>query len=375
MNIAWPSIRINYHDPMKDGLFADGIAPIVDAGLAMGQAQTFLERHWDGGPHVQIVFPAAAAEQVMSVLGAAAPALRRHLELTPSTRRLDVAEARRLHEGLAQIERSSRPFERLEADNSFCLATYRPTDFGHFPSQRALLAATRCACASTPLVLAVHAQTRAAVGARLSNVMSMLLTYAAGLGDLSRSYLFMRVYFEKVVAASGLDRTKFRSECDAAYAARKEALSAFLDAFETRRDAQALPWNETLRLSFSGWLESVADIAASAQADDERLTMAPEEAGRIAMAGQGQHPVGLDQSTFVRALGADEALWDAMRENRAMQRHMFIVNRIYRFLAVIGVTPRQKLMVFHLLARAVESHFGLDAHWPSGTAEHARALG
>jgi Lantibiotic biosynthesis dehydratase C-term len=365
---GWRTAKIYYFDKNKDALLLDCLRPLVGELRDDGATACYLERHWQGGPHVRCHFKSVNVSATEMLIG---QRVREFLQRHPSQRAIDPEEMRRRSALLAKFEALAD--EALQPDNSVRFVEF-PFDQRLWPSADLLMLARDYMQESLPLLFRLLEASRGAPGERRRLGMLLVLLYASTLGDLKSSYRFARGYVEKYVALSPAARhSAIRAGFREAYKRGRRTVLELVASVDSRSHLGADQWiRETWQMQHNAYRTRVLDLLRAGV----RLTFTREEVlkfyddpGTVELMGDVQ--LSADHSARDPAESARQdpsQYWKQYITEQEFQAHVVLVNLLYRTLDVLGITVAEKIALLGLLAEGVEERHAIQGSWQSAEA-------
>ncbi|MEV8635726.1 thiopeptide maturation pyridine synthase [Streptosporangium sp. NPDC051023] len=338
----WHSIQIRYYDEDKDGLILDGVRPLL-ARLGDVVEEPYILRHWRRGPHLRLNLRATQEAWADEVLPVAIEALTGYLGEHPSTTILDENALLEAHRQLAVRENDHGPLQPWYPDNTLQTEPYedrlhilggrRLTDLlDHFHAE------------STRQAFVTLERVRRGQVERFQVALELMFAYAhVSVPPISRGYMSYRSHADSFQAYC-VDRDAVRASFDAKYREAadrlREIMLTQIDAVDHgRTEPHVRDW-----LAFAEHLKRVArPLIAGGDID---LDFAPRTDYRH-----------LHRVDFLEVLKADPRHNAEILESDWFRAHRLGLNVLYAHLARLGVSPLQRYLFCHLVARAVEEEF------------------
>lgn len=350
----WHSTHVAYHDRTgHDELILDAVRPLF-AALPAEVDGAYFSRHWVRGPHVRIhvrctpeVFDTAVRPLIESAVGA-------QLERRPSAEHPGPAHEQRLHERLAELESEAGPLTPWLPNNTI----------HHLPYDRRLHvlrteeAADQLAefhTDTTPIAFEVLDRVRAGEQ-RLDLLISLMMgTAHAACPPISRGYFSYRSHAEGFFANSG-DGAGLRAQFDRVYESNRDGLAERMKEVLAAVDGG----DEEVAL-LPPWLVVVRKYQErSGPMLEQGLLPMPDPLPTAAAEGKTTQP-----GQFSNISEFHQALYGNADVRRQLTETWFTVYRVllnyqYLFFSRLGVTPVERFMLCHLVARTVEDSQGIE---------------
>ena len=351
LDCAWRAVNIYYYEKNKDDLILDCPGPLIEDLTFVHGTVAFFDRHWRCGPHIRLAMRAPLDHYESVVLPLVENRVGTYLQQHPSTRLLTNADAKRMSDRLALYELGDQQFYPLKADNTIERTTYARNEL-LLRGTSGVSFAEDYAVAVMPVIYTIIAQSRNDRPKRMEISLRLVLAYARTLGDLTRGYMFTRSYLEKIIAHSA-DPPSARAGFAEAYRKRRARLQTLVHDAETgscEADPAVLAWMRVYKV-FSERITNLlksAEIVPLAEADADQLVKPYLVA------------FGKQTTPFLTTLFQNETIRTKMRLDVRYPAHFFIVNCLYKTLAMAGITGAEKIALLSFVAQAVEDVYGIS---------------
>lgn len=343
--MTWSSVHVHHHDAAGiDGLILGAFVPLREQ-LPPG-VDAYFVRHWMRGPHLRIQLRSTVDVRplVESVIGGY---LREH----PSAGHPDPDRELPAHRRLAELEREAGDLTPWRPDNSIHFEPY-DMRLHVLGSEAAAEQLAQFHVETTPL--AIDLLRRAVDGApRLDPLVTMMLaTTHIGCPPITQGYLSYRSHAEGFFANSG-DPAGLRARFDAAFEANRDELLARVAAVASDVDDGG-----------TGLLAEWAPIVRRFKALSETLVgtgviTLPNPLPAAAVLEPGSEGGAWSTvSDFHRALYGNGMVREQLTADW-FTVYRILLNYQYLLFSRLGVTPVQRFMLCHLVARAAEELNGM----------------
>lgn len=362
---TWHCAYVYYHEQDRSGLLVDAVAPLLDRVAAETEA-AFIWPHWRRGPHIRLNIRAGGREWSEVIRPAIEETIGGYLREHPSTTRLDERARLAQHRALARHEQEIGPLTPWHPNNSI---RYPP-----FPSrlhtvggrQDVLDLVTDFYADGNRLYLDMWRHLREGRDRLDLLMLTLMFTTARAVGGLRRNAGSFRAHSEGFLGACG----------------GREAQEAWRAAFEEKYRR-----NRDLVVGRMRAVAATLDGAAAQPLPFVRewaalVTRHAERAGPIIESGVLAMPPGVREDAlkgelteYIRlALGNDEYVRRGLG-NPVFLRYRVVLNHTYTQLTRMGVKPRERFLLCHLAANAIEEEYGVSAigFLRGFTAEHPNA--
>lgn len=359
--MRWHSYHVFYHDDQTP-LILDAVRPLFRRLDGDVGALSYL-RHWRRGPHVRLNVRCTDETGRDVVAPAVHEVVGGYLAERPSTARLDPAALLPEHRRLARQELDPGPIRPWCADNSIHPAPFE--DRSHVlggPEAAEMLAGFYAD--TTDLAFAMT-ETVAAGGGKRALAFDLMAATAHALSGIGlwEGFVSYRSHAEAFLSRSPAG-ARLRERWDAQYERHAEALTERVRTLVAGLDRPPgrVPyvgeWAEILGRYRRRGLRLIAG---------GRLTMDPPVFGDAEEEARAARGVA-EMSDFHRALLASES-WPKTLSADWFTAYRLMLNYTYLHLTRLGMTPMERYLVCHLLARAVEECYGVSAMELIGRAE------
>ncbi|MFC3381530.1 thiopeptide maturation pyridine synthase [Couchioplanes azureus] len=352
----WHGVQLYYYEENKDGLLLECVRPLF-AELAPHAERLVVTRHWLRGPHLRLGVRAPDRSFREVIRPAVERAVSRYLAASPSTAVLDERELLAVHEVLAPQEQEWGPLSPFHPDNSLQWAPYdrRIPVLG---SEAAAELLEDFYHETNELVFGALAHVRGG-GGRLALAFDLMVATAHAMWPgIDRGFISYRSHAEGFIVRAP-DPGARRASCDDRYRAQapalRERLVTVLDGLDG--PGQPVPF-------VAGWLAVLRryrEVAERLIASGELSFAAAERAAGPGGEGEGWNPEMLRHSDFHRKLQGPGGAMQALQRDPDFLAFRFALNYLYLHLNRIGVRPVERFLLCHLVANAVEEHYGISA--------------
>ena len=309
------------------------------------------ERHSAGGPHLRLRFQAAA-----DVLTETGDRLQReaehYLSRYPSPDLADYSEDR----ARALLEKEEATFDDddlVYRNNQVVERAYSPVEKGYV-SQAAADFMEDFHHDVTPLATAVLADTRP----RHETVLRLFFLHAvAATGDVKAGSVSWKSHWEGFAAT--FPSTELLDRIRGAYAAQKDYIAEQLREVRERAADGSLDQDPILK----GWYDLVAKYRLYARrrlSDGHQFTLQPKSREEAADMRQTMQSHLLRDSSFVKTFWSDDRFLTSIENDLAFQVPRILVNLFYNFIARVGLSPLDKMVLCHHAQKAVEDAYDCD---------------
>ncbi|MEV5542460.1 thiopeptide maturation pyridine synthase [Saccharopolyspora shandongensis] len=349
---TWHGVQI-YYAAERDDLILDCLRPLF-ARMPADAERMFFVRHWLRGPHLRLCFRAPEPVFREVIRPEVERAANRYLAEHPSTARIDERELLATHREVARQERESGPLAPFHPDNSI----------QHAPHDRRIHVLGGEAAAA--LLEAFYHETNELVFEQLDQVRAgrsrvglaadlMIATAHAMWPGIDRGFISYRSHAEGFIVRAP-DPAARREFCVQQYrsqaAVLRERLVGVLDC--VAGGGTDVPFvAEWVRLL--GRFRSTAEPLIGSGELSFAGAVAPDAA-------QSWDPGMLEHSTFHRLLQGDGGRMADLQRDPAFLGFRFALNYLYLHLNRIGLLPVERFLLCHLIADAVEEHYGISAN-------------
>lgn len=348
---GWHSAHVFHHDNEgHDRLILGAVAPLIEA--LPPAADAYFARHWIRGPHVRIqvrapqdVFDHQVRPLIETIVGG-------WLRANPSPGHPDPEREIATHRRLAELEREDGDLTPWFPDN---VIRYAPYD-QRLHVLGSVAAAEQLAdfhVDTTPFAFDLLRQV-AAGGPRLDPLITLMLATAhIGCPPITQGYLSYRSHAEGFFANAGRG-DRLRARFDGLFEGNRDELVARIDAVAAAVDGRgpALPL-----------LDAWVPIVRRFKERSERLVGAglitlPDPLPAAARAAAPTDAPWGSVSEFHRALYGNDVVREQLTDDW-FTVYRILLNYQYLLFSRLGVTPVQRFMMCHLVARAAEEVNGM----------------
>ncbi|GGP03482.1 hypothetical protein LDL08_10955 [Nonomuraea glycinis] len=345
---SWHSAYVYYYEKDKSGLLVDAVGPLLDRVAALTEA-AFVAPHWRQGPHLRINVQAHAYDWSEVIRPAIEETIGAYLREHPSTARLDERSRLLQHRVLARQEREIGPLAPWYPDNTI---RYPPFDFRRHVvgDQKAADLIMDFSVESNELYLDMSRHLREGRDRLDLLMLTMMFTTAHAVGGLRRNVGSFRAHAEGFLAACA-DTELWRSEFAAKYGKHRDVVVGRL-----REVIRALDGPHAAPFPFvREWAALVARHAERAGpiAESGLLTTSPAP-GADFFRERGN-------SEYLRLALSNDAYLKRGLGNPVFLRYRVVLNYTYSFLTRMGVAPRERSLLCHLAADAIEDVYNVSA--------------
>lgn len=357
----WPCARIFFFERDKSDLILGGIAPAIEAWRSVpGAAPVWLRSHWRLGPHVDVIADMPDAEFDHQLL----PLIEQHvggwMANNSSQAVLDEHEYAALSKRLAITELESGALGPLGANNTIVRAQHQP-NLEIFGVREILEGQHRFQALSVSAVidaLRLRRKDEARLFLRLAEMLALTGNFVPKHG-LPRSFISFRAHADYVFAnydPSGAVRERFDAT-DAAFQEEVDTIVAAAHAvYLGERDVlEAFPhltawYNDARGLSIEVY--AVAERNAEILGRQNRLSGLADEI----VASQN---VVLDPAKARKDSETEKYIGDMQSVFQQVPHIAYrtMVNYLYGLLPILSVSPMQKYLICHMVAKSCERVF------------------
>ncbi|MEU8889916.1 thiopeptide maturation pyridine synthase [Streptomyces sp. NPDC048442] len=349
----WRSIQVRYYAEDKDNLVLDAVRPLFRR-FAGEIGSPYLTRHWRRGPHLRLNFMATEEDWQNTVLPGARHELAEYLRASPSTTVLDQQAHAAAHSRMAQAEDERGPLFPWHPDNTLQHEPYE--NRLHILGSRRLAELLDSAyAASCEQLFAMLERVRGGHDSRSGIALDLMVAFAhVSVPPITKGFSSYRAHAEGFLSRCQ-DPSAVRNALDAEYRSRRPALerrvSAVLETLDGDGQVPFVRW----------WAQHTAEVKAAA----EPLL----EAGQISLDHHlpqtPQVPIGLSptdgQNSYLDLLLVNPTYQQEVLATVWHRSHRLAINVLYTQLNRLGIVPRQRLLLCHLVANTVEDLFGVSA--------------
>jgi len=346
--VRWHSAYVYYYDKDRSGLLVDAVRPLLDRLTAVTEA-VFVVPHWRQGPHVRINIRAADHDWAGVIRPAIEEAIGAYLRDHPSTARLDERALLPRHRVLAEAEEEIGPLTPWHPDNTITFPPYRSRAHAVGGSQEVADLVTDFAVESNGLYLDMLRYIREGNHRRDLLMLTLLFTTAHAEGGLRRNVGSFRAHAEGFLNRCAEPET-WRSAFEAKYQENRDLVVGRMRAVIHALDGTGEPLPFVL-----DWADLIVNHAERADPIIEGGVVAsPFAPGR-------RVPPAPGGSEYLRlAYSNDEYLAKGFG-NPVFQRYRVVLNYTYSFLTRSGIALRERGLLCHLAANAIEDVYDVSA--------------
>ncbi|MGW6424251.1 thiopeptide maturation pyridine synthase [Nocardia sp. NPDC055053] len=347
--MRWKSIHVYYYQPDKSGLLLNGVRPVFRDLRPFVDAVS-VTRHWRLGPHLRLNFRTDDHTFEKLVWPTAERELSRYLTAEPSTTVLDIELHSREHRTLAELEAEKGPLSPWVPDNTVLRAEFDDRTEAMGSSRGAELLADFYAD-TTDLTFTAY-ETCSARPQLMSRAFDLMVA-TAHLGaaeGIARGFISFRSHAEGFLAQNA-DGVALRRHWDDNYRQTAESLRARVADIVEAIDHDREPDHR-----LAEWFLTIGrfrDRIQRALADGS-LPIPPPPPPRPGAERR------LEASDFHRRLFANPE-WSRMQDSTDFTIYRLLLNFTYLHLTQLGLVPKDRILLCHMIANAVEDHFGVSA--------------
>ncbi len=345
--VRWHSVYVYYHED-RFGLLVDAVSPLLDRLAAVTEA-VFVVPHWRQGPHVRINIRAAEHDWAEVIRPAIEEAIGAYLLDHPSTARLDERALLPQHRVLAEAEQEIGPLTPWYPDNTFRFVPFASRAHAVGGSQEVADLVTDFAVESNRLYLDMLRYIREGHDRRDLLMLTLMFTTAHAVGGLRRNVGSFRAHAEGFLNRCA-EPELWRSAFETKYRENRDLIVDRMSAVVHTLDGGSDP------LPFvREWAGLITRHAGRADPIIESGVVAsPYAPGRRAAPAQ-------VTSEYLRlAYSSDEYLAKGFG-NPVFQRYRVVLNYTYSYLTRLGIALRERGLLCHLAADAIEDVYDVSA--------------
>lgn len=345
----WHSAYVYYHDKDKSGLLVDAVRPLLDRVAHVTEA-AFVVPHWRQGPHIRINVRARERDWAEVIRPAIEEVIGAYLVEHPSTTRLDERALLPQHRMLAEYEEEAGPLTPWYPDNTIRFAPFQSRAHALGDNQEVADLVVDFAVESNDLYLDMLRHLRDGRDRLDLLMLTLLFTTAHAEGGLRRNVGSFRAHAEGFLANCAEHET-WRAAFEAKYREHRDMVVGRMRAVTRTLDGD--PAGEPLPFvrEWAGLIRRHAELAAPII--DSGLLAPP------ALLAAAPPPRNVSEYLHL-ALGNDEYLARGFG-NPVFQRYRVVLNHTYTYLTRMGVVPRERGLLCHLAANAIEDEHGVSA--------------
>ena len=344
----WHAVHVYYYESDKSALLVDAIGPLL-AALHDHVRAAYLLRHWRRGPHIRLNVEATADSWTRVIRPAVDDRIGTYLRGNPSTARLDPDALLPQHRFLARQEQEPGPLLPWIADNSIRYPPWQPRS-GVVGGERVADLVTRFYVDSNPLLLDIVESSRHGRDSIPVVAFGLMIGTAHAVGGIRRNVGSFRAHSEGFLAQCS-DPDAVRAEFETYYDRHRAHILARVNAVVAT-------------------LEGTADQPAGFVGDWSDLIVRHADAAdpilasgvlRVPHEEREQLLRNARLSEYQRLAFTNDAYMRRALENPHFLRYRVVLNYTYLQLTRLGVSPRQRFLLCHMAANAIEEIHSVSA--------------